>query len=139
MAIEGTIKQRKALAILSQDTTKSLGQAMREAGYSKVSANKPSKLTNSKGFQALVNKYLPDSKLLEVHAQGLEATKVISAVVTGKDADEKTNDFIDVPDYATRHKYLETGYKLKGKLEHGPTVFAPTQINFGEDRTKYAV
>lgn len=56
-------------------------------------------------------------KLLGVLDEGLASTKVISAAVIGgdpKDADSQTNDFIDVPDYPTRHKYLETAGKWLG-------------------------
>jgi hypothetical protein len=47
--------------------------------------------------------------------EGLDATKVISAV-SQKDADEKTMDFIDVPDWSARNKVLELILKMRGKL-----------------------
>lgn len=48
--------------------------------------------------------------------EGLSADKTVSARITGKDADSGTDDFIDVPDYMARHKYLETALKLKKRL-----------------------
>lgn len=72
---------------------------------------------------------ITDKKLKEKLEEGLEATKVVSArviVIKGRPtsqadgelppADSRTDDFIDVPDYAVRHKYLETALKLKGRL-----------------------
>jgi hypothetical protein len=63
---------------------------------------------------------ISDKKLLGKIDEGLEATKVVSAkiLVLGgdKDANAQTDDFIDVPDYPTRHKYLETALKLKKRL-----------------------
>jgi len=49
----------------------------------------------------------------------MKANKVVSAVIVGKDADEKTNDFIDVPDWSARHRYYDTILKLRGKLTNG--------------------
>ena len=83
---------------------------MREAGYSPATAKTPQKLTESKAFaQIMEESGITDIKLSEVLKDGLEATK---AVVMGK---ESTESFVDVqPDYAIRHKYLETGLKMKG-------------------------
>lgn len=53
---------------------------------------------------------IPDNKLLEVHLEGLEATKVSYIRKLTPDGPED----IEEPDYAVRHKYLESGYKLKG-------------------------
>jgi hypothetical protein len=50
-------------------------------------------------------------RLMKVMDEGLEANKVVSAVITGKDADSRTDDFIEVPDHPTRHKFLETAGK----------------------------
>lgn len=50
-----------------------------------------------------------DEKLTTVIKEGLDARK---AVVMGKDSQES---FVDVqPDYAVRHKYLETALRVKG-------------------------
>jgi hypothetical protein len=57
-----------------------------------------------------------DRMLQDKLTEGLSATKVVSAVITGKDADSRTNDFIDIEDYPTRHKYMETALKLKQRL-----------------------
>jgi phage terminase small subunit len=48
---------------------------------------------------------IPDELLIEVHLQGLKATKKV--VIEQEEIDEE-------PDYATRHKYLDTSYKIKG-------------------------
>ena len=67
-----------------------------------------------------------DARLNEVLNEGLKATKVVSVIpIKPKDAQPSTGDlpdatsknieFVDVEDYPTRHKYLETAYKLKNK------------------------
>lgn len=48
---------------------------------------------------------IPDDLLVRVHLEGLNASRTIK----GSDGQE-----IVEPDYAVRHKYLDTGHKLKG-------------------------
>src|SRR3990167_11247501 len=67
-----------------------------------------------------------DALLNKTTLEGLGATKQIGArkIVQGAktgheikvDAMTDTDDFIEVEDYAIRHKYLETLYKLKKRL-----------------------
>ncbi len=64
-------------------------------------------------IQRAIAERLPNDLLEETHLNGLKANKVISANIIYGEADEKTNDFIEVPDHATRHKFLDTAYKLK--------------------------
>lgn len=116
-----TLKQQKAVALMAENGGNA-SKAMRDAGYSPQTAVTPSKLTESIGFQDLLDKYIPELKLLQVHEEGLSANKVISARAIRKsgephDADEDTDDFVEVPDYAVRHKYLETGYHIRGKMK----------------------
>ncbi len=95
--------------------------------------------------QGLTDQYLND-KLNE----GLDSMKQIGArkIVQGArvgheirvDSTTDTDDFIDVPDMPTRHKYLETAFKLKGRLiartdmtTNGKDI-EPMQILFVEDK-----
>ena len=84
---------------------------MVEAGYSENKAKNPSNLTKSKAWEEYMETFLDDEKLARIHAEGLEAGRTIykNNVSTGE---------IEMlgfePDYATRHKYLDSAYKLKG-------------------------
>lgn len=73
---------------------------------------------------------LTDNVLNNKLAEGLDANKQLATrVVFKKDAPTSqsahelppatgmTDDFIEVPDFAVRHKYLETALKLKGRLK----------------------
>lgn len=60
-------------------------------------------------------------KLLDVLDDGLGANRVISAMNTGRQATGATSDFIEVPDYAIRHRYMETAGKWLG-VEQQPQV-----------------
>jgi len=61
-----------------------------------------------------------DELLQKKIMEGLEANRTISAKITiktgEKQANSQTDDFIDVPDFMARHKYLETALKLKQRL-----------------------
>jgi hypothetical protein len=109
-----TPKQRKAGELLVENSRKDhpdpLGTVLLNAGYSKATAIKPTQVTRSEGFIQLMDKVgATDEKLARVLNEGLEATK---AVVMGMKSDES---FVDIqPDHPTRHKYLETGLRLKG-------------------------
>lgn len=89
-----------------------------KAGYSKntaLTASNLEKLINMRYWLELQG--LTDSKLAEHAKEGLNANKVISANIIHGDADEKTNDFIEVPDWQSRHRYFETILKLQNKLK----------------------
>lgn len=103
---------------------------MVEVGYSPNT--RPHEVVESSAWQELMQKYLPDEKLATVHSEGLEATKPSNAAILlttdGKTVKAEEQGLIETPDFATRAKYLELGYKIKGKLktESNP---AP-QLNF---------
>ncbi len=105
---------KKFLESLGKGEDKSAGEILREAGYKESTSLTPQYVTESKGWQELMDKYLPDDLLSQVHSESLRADKVISARIVGRDANESTDDFIEVPDHPTRHKFLDTAYKLKG-------------------------
>lgn len=92
-----TIRQKKAFKEIVEKRRTSVSAVMRDVGYSPNTAVQPHQLTESKGWKELMAQHFPDETLAKVHAEGLEA-------VTGD----------DIPDYRTRHLYLDTAYKLKG-------------------------
>lgn len=104
-----TIKQQKAVANLVGNGG-NVTKAMIDAGYSVATANTPQKLTESEYVQQLMREVgLTDVDGFKVLKEGLQATK---AVVMGQ---ESQDSFVDVqPDFAVRHKYLETFMKVRG-------------------------
>jgi len=125
-----TIKQKKAVKEVVENRG-NVSKAMLSAGYAPATAKNPKNLTESKGWNELLEKYLPDDKLLKKHDEALEANKIISANITYGEANEKTNDFIEVPDEVTRLRAVELGYKVKKKL--GPDI--AQQFNIGGEMT----
>ena len=103
-----TLKQKKLAKILiandSKKTNKlTMKQAMLDAGYSLNHADKGSLVTKTDTWKQLMDKYLPDKKLTLVHKQGLNARRIDSQGNT-------------VRDHGIIHRYLETAYKIKGRL-----------------------
>jgi hypothetical protein len=111
-----TIRQKKTYKRIVENGG-NVSRAMMESGYSPATAKTPQKLTTSQGWQELVEKYLPDNDLTRVHQEGLNANKIITS---------HTEPDKEYPDYMARHKYLETAYKIKGKLNE------PGESEFGE-------
>lgn len=113
--VKPTIKQKVAFKNIMENHG-NISKGMRAAGYDDTTAKNPKNLTNSEGWKQLMEEYFPDEDLVRIVKEGLSATRVISAVNANKQAIKATTDFIDVPDFPSRHRYLETALKLKKKL-----------------------
>ena len=68
-----TTKQRKALKIYSEDVRNdgvlTMGQILKKAGYSESVSLKPTAITKSTGWQALLNAEFPDGELTTIHKE----------------------------------------------------------------------
>lgn len=122
-----TLKQRKWLDIYLQ-TGNATEAAMKvynvkdRNGASQIGWENLRKLDYTAFMEASgITDHLLQQKIME----GLESKRTISATVVIKSDDPKVKtkqanardvDFIDVPDYAIRHKYLETALKLKKRM-----------------------
>ncbi len=95
----------------------------RKAGYSHAYATQAKKIENGINMDYFLEKAgLTDTFLADYIYKGLDAMKVISANIIYGDADSKTNDFIEVPDWPSRHKFLETVLKLQHKIIDKPII-----------------
>lgn len=131
-----TLRERRLIKNLQDPQYTTLKDALIDAGYADSTADKaPSRiLGNSRVKEAIADimdrQGISDDCLVHVLKEGLQAKKVISAMVIKsspdgiadeedemKEADSMTKDFVEVDDYAVRHKYLETGLKLRGHLQ----------------------
>lgn len=104
-----TKKQKDAVKILSENIGKPIGEAMREAGYSKSTSETPQRLTESKGFQQLMDEYLPDELLAEKHKELLTTPKKVRHYVKG----DLESEYEELDTQAVS-KGLDMAYKLKG-------------------------
>ena len=71
------------------------------------------KFQKTKGWQELIDKYISEDKLVKVHSEGLNAGK---KVFKNNNSTGEIEEVYFEPDYAVRHKYLETGYKIRRRL-----------------------
>lgn len=115
-----TIRQEKAFKQMVENGS-TMKDALVKAGYSEKTARAPTKVTKSGGWLKLLDKYIPDRKLTKVLDEGLSATKMqgVGGMAIGIEKGKVENlshQDMFVPDYAVRHKYLETGLKLKAKF-----------------------
>ncbi len=67
---------------------------MLESDYSESTSKHPKVLTDSKGWEKLMEKYIPDKKLAEVHKE-----------------------LLGNEDWRARDSGLDKGYKIKGKFK----------------------
>ena len=108
-----TERHKKTLSLMADNVglehplTKA--QILEKAGYSPEICHNPKKVFGSVGFLQLVEEQLPTELILNKHRKGLDAMTVKFATCKGK-----ITDMIEYPDYATRWKYIESVYKLKG-------------------------
>lgn len=104
-----TILEKKLTQVVAKGRFTSKSDAMIQAGYSPATAKHPT--AKVKIWPKLLEKYLPDDKLLAKHSEALEATK--------------WNDFTGEreEDHATRLKAVDMGYKVKSKyVENNPSI-----------------
>jgi len=124
---KAAIKKKVAMTMESGGKEPKIAKVMRAAGYSDRTARTPKKLTESKGWEELLEEYLPDDYLMKGLQEGTKANKQLALnpifkkdAPTSQSAHElpqsKGGNFIEVPDFAVRHKYFETSLKIKGKL-----------------------
>lgn len=109
-----TLKQRRAAKTV--ENSRSMRQALKRAGYAQSTCDHPKRVTETKGWEELVAKELPDNILFPKTKQLMEATKTVSAIAPGKDADAKSTDFIDVPDNSVQLGATKLAWQLRGKL-----------------------
>lgn len=138
-----TIKQ-KAVAKRITENHGNISKTMREVGYSKNTAKKPSNLTDSKGWEELMEEYLPDKDLAEKHQELLGATRLEHMVFPKNVKDKIIKELLEsvncnvrkiqhgdqanhvwfwAKDNIALKSGLEMAYKLKGK-------YAPEKIKF---------
>ena len=136
------LSQREATAVAMLQAGYSKKDALITAGYSPITAStnptcvlgKP--IVQRALMQAFEKRGITAENLANKHAELLDAKKTISALVIGdrdKDADDKTFDFVEVPDSQVQVKALELAYKVRGDL--APEVHAVVTESYS-DRIK---
>lgn len=140
-----TIRQREAINKIVESHGKiSVSKAMRDSGYSDKTAKNPKNLTESNAWDNLVEKFLPDKDLVKVHKEGLKATTRRPHLIDRDDKGRPIYDYVKEDDFPTRHKYLDTAYKLKKRLNSDVPLPKSTYNQFniflaGDDKVKETI
>lgn len=95
------------------------------AGYSKNFAHNPHLLTNSKGWQELMQQYLPDALLARKHKELLMVPKKVRHFKKG----ELESEYTELDSNAIG-KGLDMAYKLKKRYGDMPAHQTLNQFNF---------
>lgn len=133
-----TIKQKLTASKLVENGG-NVGKAMLEAGYSEAMAKNPQKLTRSKGWQELIDKFISEDRLLNVHKRMLDCVKLMSLPFELSTSDEDIRKIISkvcgskfvsvnqrvkakvcfytMPENGTRLSALDMAYKIRGKYQ----------------------
>lgn len=142
-----TPKQKKVVEKLLENRGMSVGQAMREAGYSEGSIKNPQQLTRTKTWHDLMEQYLPDRKLAQAHKKLLDAKQIDHMVFPLATPEESITDLVKsvggtvrrfqhgetaihcwfwAPNIAAQTKAIELAYKIKGHVNgDAPPVLPP--------------
>lgn len=130
------LKHKRVLKNLAENGG-SLRKAIKDAGYSQETADNPQKITKSKSWKALLDQYLPEEKLLDLHDKQLNSWKLQSMLFQKQVSDEDIFELMETvncvvkkvveiptgklvfyitPDNQSRNKALEMGLKLHKRL-----------------------
>lgn len=131
LSIKRTLRERKFIKAYIEN----YGNATK--AYLAISPNVTEEAAAVSGFRMLRKANISNDELMDMMGmtdaylqekldEGLNATKTISVVplkpIEAKDnspdlpdANSKNIEFVDIEDYPTRHKYLDTALKLKNK------------------------
>ena len=88
-----------------------ISKSMREAGYSKATAKNPKNLTASKGWNEIMQVYLPEENLAKLHKQQLRSKRTVFY----------NKKKYKIEDNEARLRALDIAYKILGK-------YKPTKI-----------
>lgn len=143
--IKPTLRQKKALKIMIENgsTNKGIGNILKEAGYSDSIRKVPSKVTNSRSWNRLMEQHMPDSLIAKQHKKLLTSKRVDMMSFDLKVPDEEIRENLEalgcivrkiVVNVANKTVWfwtdndlsikagLDMAYKLKGK-------YAPVKTN----------
>jgi len=143
------IKHEKVLKYMSVNHC-SMKEALRANGYSKSVQEKPSTVTKTESWKQMLDRVLPESKLLDIHGKQLQSWKLQSMLFQKQVNDDDIYELMETvqcvvkkiveiptgklafyiqPDNQSRNKALELGLKLHKRLTDKVEVI---------DKTPYA-
>jgi len=108
--VKPTARQKAAFIILAENG-RNKGKALLRAGYSKGTVVAPTKVTKSRGFQQLIEEYLPDEDLAKKHRELMNKKDIGGGM-----------------DVQAVKAALDMGYKIKGHYREDNQQKAPVVL-----------
>lgn len=116
-------KTRKLVKVLTENPTMTLTKAGEIAGYKhRQSAHRALTKADKTFMEKMDEAGLTEEFLLEKTMQGLTASHETEKLQKSEDGTEENKVLVQTPDHTVRHRYLETSWKLRGRLREGNTV-----------------
>ena len=124
-------KVKEVFDKIGVDPSRSVGEVMEEVGYSESYSKKPHVFKNTQIAKKEYKARFPEKLLEKVHKEGLNATTKKPHLIDRDDKGRPIYDYIEEKDYSTRHKYLDSAYKLRGDYapEKHQGVVVHTQLS----------
>lgn len=111
-----TVRQQIAVQKLSEIIRKAKGQKnitigkiLKEAGYSDSVSESPTLVTKSKGWDQLVQQYMPEEEVAKIHGGLLKASKMDSYNFPCTMTDEEIKDEVEAIDGCKARKIIRSG------------------------------
>ena len=116
---------------IEADPRRSMGEVMQEVGYSKTYSRVPQTFKNTEVAKKEYKARFPEKLLEKIHKEGLKATTKKPHLIDRDDKGRPVYEYVEEVDYSTRHKYLDSAYKLKGEYapEKHQGVVVHTQLS----------
>ena len=148
-----TIKQVKAFKEVMGVKGGNISKAMSKAGYTKEVSKRTDKLTKTKGWNYLINKYLPEKDLTKAHRELMDAKRIEKTPFYYKLKDKEVQEIIEgegfkfigtkrfmttaivffsVPDTFAKKNALDMAYKLRGL--YAPEKHANINLNLNAEK-----
>ncbi len=130
------IKHKKVLKYMA-DNGCSMKAALLACGYSESTANKPNRVTKTESWKQMLDRVMPESKLLDIHEKQLQSWRLQSMLFQKQVPDEDIFELMETvgcvvkkvveiptgklvfyiqPDNQSRNKALEMALKLHKRL-----------------------
>ena len=164
---EPTKKQKRLAKLMSEnirekvEEQKPMGELMVNAGYSLLTSTKPNKITKSETFQALLDRLMPEDRVVKAHNDLIKAGTVQNIELPGEKTDTEIKGELEEmggykiitivrkpgsniarvyyiqPDSNTRRGAIDMAYKLRGSYAPEKQEIAVASINvvrYGEEK-----
>lgn len=130
---------KKTIENLRKSKPESMGKVLRDSGYPYSSSTVPNQITKSKGFQELMEQYLPEENVIREHGNLLTSSRHENYIFPRDENDKVIKEIVEAisgcklirirqnntakrayywcPDNNSRKDAIDLAYKLRGRYK----------------------